>query len=54
MSTQEVSEEEFKRLWATNVVGLFGVTKRLAPLINEGAARYPTDPPPALTALALT
>ncbi len=40
MSTQEVSEEEYKRLWATNVIGLFSVTKRLAPLINEGAAQY--------------
>ena len=37
VSTTEVSEAEFNRLWATNVVGLFDVTAHVTPLINEGA-----------------
>jgi NAD(P)-dependent dehydrogenase (short-subunit alcohol dehydrogenase family) len=35
--TTETTEEEYNRLWATNVVGLFDVTARLTPLITEGA-----------------
>ena len=37
VNTTEVTEEEFNRLWATNVRGTFDFSKRLAPLINEGA-----------------
>ena len=36
VSTQEVSEEEFKRVWATNVIGLFNFSRALAPIIAEG------------------
>ena len=37
VSTTEITEDEFKRLWATNVVGPFTMSARLTPLINEGA-----------------
>ena len=43
--TTEKSEDEFNRLWATNVKGTFGFSKRLAPLINEGMSRYIRCPP---------
>ncbi len=51
VSTQDVNEEEFQRLWATNVTGLFSLTKRLAPLINEGATHHCADLGPLLIAL---
>ena len=35
--TTEKSEDEYNRLWATNVKGTFDFSYRLAPLINEGA-----------------
>ena len=35
--TGEVTEEEYNRLWATNMAGSFGLSKRLATVINEGA-----------------
>jgi len=31
------SAAEYNRLWETNVVGTFLISKRLAPLINKGA-----------------
>ena len=34
--TAEKTEDEYNRLWATNVKGTFDFSKRLAPLINEG------------------
>ena len=38
--TTEATEDEYNRLWATNVAGTFNFTKRVAPLINEGERRY--------------
>ncbi len=35
--TGEVTEDEYNRLWATNMAGSFGLRKRLATVINEGA-----------------
>ena len=35
--TGEVTKEEYDRLWATNMTGSFGLSKRLATVINEGA-----------------
>ena len=37
--TREITEDEYNRLWATNVAGTFNFSKRLAPLINEGEQR---------------
>ena len=42
--TTEVTEDEWKRLWATNVAGTFNFSKRLAPLINEGERQYRGHP----------
>ncbi len=35
--TGELTEEEYNRLWETNMAGSFGLSKRLATVINEGA-----------------
>ena len=43
IATTEVTEQEYNRLWATNVAGLFNLTARLTPLISEGA-RLPALP----------
>ncbi len=40
MITTEITEDEYNRLWATNVAGTFNFSKRMAPLINEGERRY--------------
>ena len=37
--TGKVTEDEYDRLWATNVKGSFDLSKRLATVINEGALR---------------
>ena len=37
VTTGERSEAEYNRLWETNVVGTFLISKRLAPLMNKGA-----------------
>ena len=41
MTTGERSEGEYNRLWETNVVGTFLISKRLAPLMNKGAPLQP-------------
>jgi NAD(P)-dependent dehydrogenase (short-subunit alcohol dehydrogenase family) len=42
--TTEITEEEYNRLWATNVAGTFNFSKRLAPLINEGGRSTGASP----------
>ena len=37
VTTGDRTEAEYNRLWTTNVIGTFFITKRLAPLMNKGA-----------------
>ena len=48
MITTEITEDEYNRLWATNVAGTFNFSKRLAPLINEGGRSTDASPQPAV------
>ncbi len=42
--TTDITEDEWRRLWATNVAGTFSFSKRLARLINEGKRQHSDDP----------